>query len=666
MAGNDSRPTHLGGKKFDRVEMGPLELVYFNLVKLKPGTIINGRYRIKRLIGKGGFGIIFEALDITLGTSMAVKFLNPELTKEDRKFLRVTREINIARKISDERIIKVFSLESWRGIHFLVMELASGRSLKSLLEDKCPLTWAEFKDIFINILEAVAVLHCNGIVHRDLKPANILIDENKRIKILDFGLAKEVMDMEKTSTVGEIVGSPYYMSPEQIRGNAIGYASDVYQLGLILCRVLTNRHPFESSSTMEMISKQLAKKPDPPQVDKGSLPPFLYIGIEKALEKAPERRFRDAGTMADFFRKQKVSRLRRGLLTLNRRPLKAGLIGMILSATIFFGFQATFGSQKIHRFISREGVLQARNRLGIQLWKKDFSPFHVFAAYSTKLSAPLLLGTGSSPEIPFLDLGDDPVTIALLAPPLEKPFPVEMSIADDTLMCRLAIVSSTGKLLKKEPLSGHYDAYDYVQITRPHAFQNHGLNASGETCVSFTLQQYQGMHPSALIYMEGLEKYVYTHPGRFTAALLERNDEKVSFMLVGINNLIAHSQFISEFVFDKSTTSTRLLKGIPSMASGQRNNVPDEDRLFFLPFRARILKNRWREEGRARFTEQANGDLLDFDRDGRLTMQSTRGSTVYSDRLDTLRRLYTLVNMSFQEKLVKQDLLRFVWVNTHW
>lgn len=654
MTGNESRSTHLGGER-DRAGMSRLELVYLNLVKLNPGTMINGRYRIENLIGKGGFGIVFDVYDTTLSTRVAVKFLNPELTKEDKKFLRVKREVNIARKISDERIIKVFSLESWRGIHFLVMELVSGRSLKTILEEKCPWTWTEFRRIFMAVLEAVAVLHRNGIVHRDLKPANILIDEKMHIKILDFGLAKEIMDMDKTSTVGEIVGSPYYMSPEQIRGDTISYASDVYQLGLVLYRVLTDRHPFESASTMEMISKQLAKNPDPPEVKKGGLPRFLYIGIEKSLEKVPERRFRDAGAMAQFFRKEKASLAHRLRLALNRRPLKVGLIGTVLAVAVFFGFRATIGSKKVHKFVYRETVLQAHNRFGMQLWKQNFSPFHVFTAYSTKSSVPLALRTGNSPELPFLDLGDDPVTVVILAPFPEKPFPVDMSIADDSLMCRLAILSSSGKLLKEEPLAGHYDAYDYVRVTRPQAFHNYGVNAKGETCVSFTIQQYQSMYPFALVYMEGLEKCVYTHPGTFTATLLERSGSEVTFLLNGINNLFAHNPFVSEFAFNMSEPDKLLLRGIPSLATDQRNNVPDENRLFFLPFRSRILENRWREEGRVRFIEQISGDILDFHRDGRLTVHSKNGRVGYADHIDTLRRIYTLVNMSFQENRVKDN-----------
>ena len=308
----DADGTFSASQGHDRREgSGPLELAYLNLVRLKPGTVVNERYRLEKLIGQGGFGIVFEALDVTLNSWVAVKFLNPTLTGNEKKFLRVQREINLSRKISDERIIKIFSLESWQDIHFLVMERVAGRSLKYLLEEKGSLGWPEFTGIFLDILEAVAVLHGNGIVHRDLKPANILIDDARRVKILDFGLAKEVEDTEKTSTVGEIVGSPYYMSPEQIRGEAIGFPSDVYQLGLVLYRTLSGRHPFEQTSTMEVIFKQLNQRPELSAPQWNGLPRFLRFGLQKALEKSPDRRFRDAGAMADFFSRAKVSLWRR-------------------------------------------------------------------------------------------------------------------------------------------------------------------------------------------------------------------------------------------------------------------------------------------------------------------------------------------------------------------
>lgn len=644
-----------GARRNDRGDQ--LEVAYLKLAKLKSGATINQRYRLNRLIGKGGFGTVFEAFDITLGTKVAVKFLNPELTREEKKFLRVRREINVARKISDERIIKVFSLESWRGIHFLVMELVGGRSLKSILEQKSHWIWVEFKAIFLDILEAVAVLHGNGIVHRDLKPANILIDDKKRIKILDFGLAKEVVDVEKTSTVGEIIGSPYYMSPEQIRGTAVGYASDVYQLGLILYRVLTSRHPFESSSTMEMISKQLIQKPDPPTPKRGSLPRFLFLGIEKALEKEPARRFRDAGAMVHFFRKEKISWPARILLALNRRPLKAALAAGVLLSILFCFYRLTFASRDVNRLVPRDHVLEARNIVGRRLWSHDFAPFHVYTAYTTTSAEPLQLGSDISSEYLSLDLGKDPVVIVLLAPPPGLVFPAEASIASEALMCRLAVLRENGKLLREDALlkSYDYDDYDYIRVIKPTSFQHLGKNPHGETCVAFTVQQYQSMYPSALVYMEGIKQFVYTHPGTFKTSWLKREGRKVFFLLDGINNLFSHMRFMGECAFDTGDRANSLIRGIPSLRPEKRSNVPRQDKLFILPIRMRMLENRWREEGRARLVEDRVGDILDLDRTGRLRLDSASGPVEYHDSEETLRRLYTLVNIGFQERQLKHN-----------
>lgn len=641
----------------ERERSGPLELAYLNLVRLKPGTTVNGRYRLERLVGQGGFGIVFEALDETLGARVALKFLNPRLTRNERKFLRVRREINLSRRISDERIIKVFSLESWREIQFLVMELAAGTSLKSLLEEKALLAWPEFKGVFLDIVEAVAVLHANGIVHRDLKPANILIDGRRRVKILDFGLAKEVDDAEKTSTVGEIVGSPYYMSPEQIRGLDVGFASDVYQLGLVLYRTLTGRHPFESPSTMEVILGQLHRRPEPPAPATGGLPRFLRLGLDKALEKAPARRFRDAGAMARFFRLEKASWGARLAAALSRAWLKGSLGAAALAALAFLGYRATFGARTVHDLHCRGSVVEARNRFGAGLWRRDFSPFVVQYAFLTRSRIPLPQGSGIPSEYLTLDVGDSRLAVAMLVLPAGQPFPRGLSIADDSLLCQRAVIGEDGRVLRREPLLAgfEYDAYDYIKVVKPHDIQRLGTRPDGEAETLFTVQQYQSMYPFSLVYGRGLKKYVFTHPGTFRTTPLATGGDTASFMLFGINNLFAHMSFVAEISFDTANGAGELIRGIPNLSPDARNNVPHSERLFILPFRSRLIENRWRQEGRARFSEDAQGDILELDRDGRLEVQTKSGRLVFQDSPDTLRRVYTLVNLSFQERMAKRN-----------
>ncbi len=639
-----------------RVGSGPLELAYLNLVKLKPGTEVNERYRLEKLIGQGGFGIVFEALDLTLGSRVAVKFLNPKLTGNVKKFLRVKREINLSRRISNERIIKVFSLESWRDIHFLVMELAAGRSLKSFLEEKCLLTWPEFKDVFLDITEAVAVLHDNGIVHRDLKPANILIDERRRVKILDFGLAKEVEDEEKTSTAGEIVGSPYYMSPEQIRGQEIGFASDVYQLGLVLYRTLSGRHPFENPSTMEVIFKQLNQRPEPPAPATGGLPRFLRHGLDKALEKSPGRRFRDAGAMARFFRGGKVSWLQRLLVAVKRGPFKWVLAGSALTVLAFLGFRATIGSRTIHELRPSGHVLEARNRLGVLLWRRDFSPWTVCHAHVTGSSVPQ--GTDLQSEFGGLQMNGRRVVFVLLVPPQPPVFPAASSIASDELMSQQAILDEHGVLLRRELFLRDYqfDAYDYVRVIKPYEVKMLADGKAGETDALLPVQQYQSMYPFAMVFMRGLKKFIFTNPGTFEIFPQGSVAGVSRFMFFGVNNLFSHMSFIAENGFAPDSTGLVVIKGIPNLTVDYRMNIAYVGTLFMLPAKVRMIENRWKQEGRARFEEGTQSDILDIDRQGRMTVRTRDGIRNYWDSPDTLRRVYTLVNSAYQERVKRRNL----------
>jgi serine/threonine protein kinase/tetratricopeptide (TPR) repeat protein len=640
-----------------REESGPLELAYLNLVKLKRGTVINERYRLEKLIGQGGFGIVFEALDVTLNSRVAVKFLNPKLTGNEKKFLRVQREINLSRKISDERIIKVFSLEKWQEIYFLVMELVAGSSLKAFLQEKGRRAWPELKEIFLEILDAVDVLHGNGIVHRDLKPANILITGDRKIKVLDFGLAKELTDMDKTSTIGEIVGSPYYMSPEQIRGEAVDFRSDVYQLGLILYRALSGRHPFEHPSTMEVIFKQLNQQPEPLSAGEEAIPRFLRFGLEKALEKTPSRRFSDAGAMARFFRSETMSWQGGMFSAVQRKPVKWGLAGLALAILGFMAYQATFGSRTVHSLRNDGSRLEAYNRFGVKLWEDDFAPFAIFDSFRTNSAGPVSKGTGIASQYQKLDLGAGQVIVSLLTPPAEPVFPPGDSISSGAHFCQRVILDQDGVVLKREPFLAEYeyDSYDYIRVIKPHDIQWLGKDRRGEMQGLLTVQQYQSMYPSAMVYMRGLKKYVFTHPGTFDVTPLASSDDKASFMLFGINNLFSHMSFVAEIGFSVAGANDQLIRGIPNFNPDGRRNILFEEKLFILPFRSRLIENRWREEGRARFSELSRGDIVEIDRYGQMILHTSDGIVSCRDSQDVLRRVYRLFNSSFQEKLIKQN-----------
>ena len=238
------------------------QIRYLNLPRLEAGTVIIGRYRLEKLLGKGGFGMVFAGSDLTLKTPVALKFFDPASLQEEKKFLRVQREINLSRRISDPRIIRIFSLENWSGIWFMVMERVESLTLKERLKAGGRFSWEEFRPIFLEILQGVGSLHAQGIIHRDLKPSNIMVAADGAVKILDFGLAKEIGDLEKTSSIGEIVGSPFYLSPEQIQGLELDEASDIYQLGILLYQALTNAYPFPDTTTISLVLMHLNQPPE--------------------------------------------------------------------------------------------------------------------------------------------------------------------------------------------------------------------------------------------------------------------------------------------------------------------------------------------------------------------------------------------------------------------
>ena len=166
MTGSGSLPAGGQGQEQD----GELQVRYLSLARLEPGTVVNGRYRVEALIGKGGFGMVFAAQDLALKAPVALKYIDPRCLGDRRKFLRVQREINLSRRIRDPRIVRIYSLENDSGVWFMVMERVDGRTLKERLRQSGPFRWQDFRPIFSGVLAGVASLHDQGIIHRDLKP----------------------------------------------------------------------------------------------------------------------------------------------------------------------------------------------------------------------------------------------------------------------------------------------------------------------------------------------------------------------------------------------------------------------------------------------------------------------------------------------------------------
>lgn len=267
-------------------------------------TLIQGRYRLLDRIGRGGMGEVWRAKDESLGRRVAVKCLKPLGTPHDHSFTRVLRErfrreARVAAALQHRGVTVVHDFGESEGVLFLVMELLEGRDLSRLLEDNRhhPLPVPDVVDIAEQVASALAYTHEQGIVHRDLKPANIVRLADGTVKICDFGIARLGHDAGFTARLtgtGIAMGTPHYMSPEQIGGDEVDRRSDLYSLGCVLYEVATGAPPFDLDDTWAILVGHRDTEPEPPRSHRAELPGYLDRIILDLLAKQPGQRPDDA------------------------------------------------------------------------------------------------------------------------------------------------------------------------------------------------------------------------------------------------------------------------------------------------------------------------------------------------------------------------------------
>jgi len=262
---------------------------------IEPETIIDGRYRVISRVGSGGMADVYLAEDQLLGREVAVKVLHQHFA-EDQEFVeRFRREASSAAALSHPNIVGIFDRGEWNGTYYIAMEYVAGRSLKSIVRESGPLEPAVAINIVIQILRAAQFAHRRGVIHRDLKPHNVILDEDGRVRVTDFGIARAgASDMTLT---GSIMGTAQYLSPEQAQGYSVSAASDIYSVGVILYELLTGVVPFEGESAVAIAYKQVAAEPRPPSELNPALPPGLDAIVLRALAKDPAQRYADAGEL---------------------------------------------------------------------------------------------------------------------------------------------------------------------------------------------------------------------------------------------------------------------------------------------------------------------------------------------------------------------------------
>ncbi|MBZ5607497.1 MAG: tetratricopeptide repeat protein [Acidobacteriia bacterium] len=262
---------------------------------LQPGSSFGARYRIESLLGEGGMGSVYKAYDEELGRTVALKLVRPELATSPGIMQRFKQELLLASKISHKNILRIHDLGDVEGVKFISMAFVEGSDLFNLIEESGGLPLDRALKFAKQLCSALEAAHAEGVVHRDLKPQNILIDRADNLYVSDFGLAKSLEpEVTAMTRVGQVLGTPRYMSPEQVEAKEVDNRSDLYSLGLIFYEMFTATLPFRAESTLQLMYKHVNEAPADPRVARPDLPAYISNIILKCLEKDPAKRYQSA------------------------------------------------------------------------------------------------------------------------------------------------------------------------------------------------------------------------------------------------------------------------------------------------------------------------------------------------------------------------------------
>lgn len=260
---------------------------------LPAGTTF-GRYRIESLLGEGGMGAVYRALDTELGRTVALKLVRPELAANPQTMQRFKQELLLASRISHKNILRIHDLGDANGVKFITMAFVEGTDLARLLERE-RLPFERALRLARQLCAALEAAHAEGVVHRDLKPQNILIDAADNLYVSDFGLAKSLeAEISMGTRTGQILGTPRYMSPEQVEAKDVDHRADLYAFGLIAYEMFTGELPFRGDSAMQLMYQRVSEAPRNPRTAAPELPEWVANLVLRCLAKDPDARYQSA------------------------------------------------------------------------------------------------------------------------------------------------------------------------------------------------------------------------------------------------------------------------------------------------------------------------------------------------------------------------------------
>jgi len=291
-----------GGAPTQRIDTMPTAVRAVGGEQLRPGAVFAGRYEVKEILGAGGMGVVYRAFDRELQEPVAIKTLRPEALAGGSAALdRFKQEIRLARRIAHRNVVRTYDLGEQNGMYYLTMEFVEGTSLKQLITSRGKLPVPVTLTVGKQLCRALEVAHAEGVIHRDIKPQNMVVEPSGFLKVMDFGIARLANPPKGKglTEAGTSIGTPDYMSPEQLSGAELDPRSDLYAAGVVLFECLTGRVPFEAETTWALVAKHLEEEPPDPRSFNADVPVELAAVILKAMAKTPADRYATAAEMHD-------------------------------------------------------------------------------------------------------------------------------------------------------------------------------------------------------------------------------------------------------------------------------------------------------------------------------------------------------------------------------